>query len=427
MLTDLLALAYPSFGLKNLRPYFSTPYLIKGFLTALPLSLFIYLAYFGLESTIYLKTIDSLAALAGFYLLLGSNRQTLFWSGFFIGLFWFYWIGFSFRYYDMRLFIPLMMLFVSVGYGVIFWAVGLFRHPLMRALLFWLMSYFHPLNFNWFVPELTLIDSFFGIEKWQFGLFLVGVVLLRNRNVRYRWLAILPLLLAVEWRSAPPLPLPEEKIYLSRITTPQATKWKEPYKSRTIEKNFEEIRRAIERGYDVIILHESAFATFLNSRPDLMERLKNLSEKIAIVTGGLYYDYETKNAYNSTYYFIEGQAKIANKVVLVPFGEQIPLPGFISRYINAIVFDGAEDYIGASRPTDVKIGKNLFRNAICYEATREELFVGNPRFMIAISNNAWFAPSIEPTLQYLLLRYFSRRHHTVIFHCANMGRNAVIR
>ena len=425
MLTDLLALAYPSFGLKNLRSYFSTPYLIKGFLTALLLSLFIYLAYFGFKPTIYLKTLNSISALAGFYLLLGSRRQTLFWSGFFIGLFWFYWIGFSFRYYDMSYLIPLMMLFVSVGYGVIFWIVGLFRHPLMRALLFWLMSYFYPMNFNWFVPELTLIDSFFGIEKWQFGLFLSGIVLLLMPRKNVRWLAIIPLLLAIEWHPHPPLPLPKEKIYLSKITTPQATKWKDPFRAKTIRKNFREIEDAIDKGYDIIILHESAFATFLNTEPTLVQKLKMLSKKIAIVTGGLYFD--GRDSYNSTYYFIDGEMKIANKVVLVPFGEEIPLPRFISRYINQLVFNGAEDYIGASRPTDVKINAHTFRNAICYEATREELFVKDPPYMIAISNNAWFTPSIEPTLQYLLLRYFSRRHRTVIFHCANMGRNAVIR
>ena len=28
--------------------------------------------------------------------------------------------------------------------------------------------------------------------------------------------------------------------------------------------------------------------------------------------------------------------------------------------------------------------------------------------MIVISNNAWFIPSIEPTLQHLLLKYYSK-------------------
>ncbi len=394
-------------------------------MAAAALSIFLYLAYFGFEPTIILKSVDSIAAAAGFWILLEQRRPVLFWCGFFIGLFWFYWIGFSFRYYGMIWAIPLMLLFVSMGYGIIFWTVGLFVHPLMRALLLWLMSFFHPLNFNWLIPELTLLDSWFGISKWQFGLFLLALALMRTLKGGMRWIALLPLLGAIDYAPHPPMPLPPLKIHLCTITTPQATKWKDPYREQTYRKNFAQIQKAIDEGYDMIILHESAFATFLNTEPALVQKLRLLSHKIAIVTGGLYYD--GKNAYNSTYYFEKGRMQVANKVVLVPFGEEIPLPHLISRFINKLFFDGAEDYIGAKRPTDVKIGGTYFRNAICYEATREELFVGDPRYMIAISNNAWFTPSIEPTLQYLLLRYFSRRHHTVIFHCANMGRNAVIR
>jgi apolipoprotein N-acyltransferase len=172
-------------------------------------------------------------------------------------------------------------------------------------------------------------------------------------------------------------------------------------------------------------LSESAFAMFLNMEKEVMERLKYLSNYITIVTGGLYFD--GKDSYNSTYYFINGRVQIANKVVLVPFGEEVPLPKFISKYINRLIYDGAEDYIAASKPVDIDIKGEKFRNAICYEATRDELFVENPKFMIAISNNAWFTPSIEPTLQYLLLRYYSRKYHTTIFHSANIAKSALIR
>ena len=73
------------------------------------------------------------------------------------------------------------------------------------------------------------------------------------------------------------------------------------------------------------------------------------------------------------------------------------------------------------------IGGVPFRNAVCYEATCPELFEGEPKYMIAISNNAWFTPSVESTLQRLLMEYFSKRHGTVIFHAANMAGTGVIR
>lgn len=67
-----------------------------------------------------------------------------------------------------------------------------------------------------------------------------------------------------------------------------------------------------------------------------------------------------------------------------------------------------------------------FRSAICYEGTNDKLFEGNPKQMIVISNNAWFSPSTEQTLQYLLLRLYTKKYQTVIYHSANSGKSGVI-
>ena len=320
--------------------------------------------------------------------------------------------------------IPLMLLFVSLAYGVMFWIIGLFR-PIIRAILFALISFVHPLNYNWFIPEASLLDSFFGVEKWQFFAILLSISIFITLKVKWRYVALLGILLAINPNPNHKLPLPKQSIYLSALNTPQDLKWEDSYRDKSIDINLAIINDAIDKKYDIVLLSESAFALFLNQEPYIMQILKDLSHKISIVTGGLYYD--GKDSYNSTYYIIDGEVQIANKVVLVPFGEEIPLPKFISTFINKIVYDGAEDYIAAENPTEVDIHGEVFRNAICYEATREELFVGDPKFMLAISNNAWFTPSIEPTLQKLLLRYFSRVHNTVIYHSATMGENALIR
>jgi apolipoprotein N-acyltransferase len=304
-----------------------------------------------------------------------------------------------------------------------FWFVGLFS-PILRVLAILGLSYIHPLNYNWFVPEMAFIDSIFGIEKWQFALILTALALTIMIKRPWRYLSLFIMIGAVEWSGHTPLPLPSQRIYLSQLQTPQKLKWQKSYRDESIQINLNIIYDAIAKQYDIVVLSESAFALFLNKTPSLLTKLKALSKEITIVTGALYYDGE--HSYNSTYYFIDGKMQIANKVVLVPFGEEIPLPKFISKTINALVYNGAEDYIAASSPSDIDIKGEVFRNAVCYEATREELFVGEPQYMIAISNNAWFTPSIEPTLQKLLLRYFSKRHHTVIFHAATIGKSAVI-
>jgi apolipoprotein N-acyltransferase len=424
MLKHFLALAYPSFKIKNLRGYFTTSNITEGFLTALLLSIFIYIAHFDLFSETILKVINSFNALLGFYLLLSSDKKTLFWSGFFIGILWFFWIGFSFRYYDATFVIPLMMLFVGLGYGLLFWIIGIFESPYARLLLFVGFSFVHPLSFNWLILELTLLDSFFGITKWQFALFLLSIAIFITLKSRYKALALLALLGSFNYQPHVSLPLSNQKIYLSQTKVQQDIKWEDSYKDESVQNNLNIIYKAIEQKADIVIISESSFAMFLNVEPLLMQKLKTLSKKITIVTGALYAD--GTDSYNSTYYFIDGEVTVANKVILVPFGEEIPLPKFLKKIINDTFYNGAEDYKTAKKPTDIKINGEIFRNAICYEATREELFEGNPKFMIATSNNAWFTPSVEPTLQKLLLRYFSQKHHTVIYHVANMRGTAII-
>jgi apolipoprotein N-acyltransferase len=46
--------------------------------------------------------------------------------------------------------------------------------------------------------------------------------------------------------------------------------------------------------------------------------------------------------------------------------------------------------------------------------------------MIVLSNNGWFTPSIEPTLQKLLLQYYSKKYGTTIYHSVNMSESYVV-
>ncbi len=424
MLHNLFKVEKPRFRYEAFRSLFRLRFFLTGSAAALMLATFIYLDYFGFRPVPLLRFADSLLALGAFYLLLTIPRAALWWAGFWTGILWFYWIALSFRYYDVAWLMPLMILFVAAGYGLFFWIIGLFAHPLMRALLFGLFSYFHPMSFNWFIPELSLIHTYFGIEKWQFALFLLGIALLASLPKWYKAAGLLLLAGAFNPDYDTKLALPDNRIMLTDSHVSQEKKWDEAYLPETIENNIATILDAINEKYDMVILNESVFPMFLNTDLNLTRRLQELSNEIVIVAGALYHD--GTSAYNSTYYFDHGKIYIANKVILVPFGEEIPLPKFLARWINDIFYNGAEDYKTAKKPVDLKLSTGTFRNAICFEATRDELFAGNPRTMIAISNNAWFTPSIEPTLQRLLLEYFSKKYGTVIYHSANMGISTII-
>jgi len=117
---------------------------------------------------------------------------------------------------------------------------------------------------------------------------------------------------------------------------------------------------------------------------------------------------------------------VANKVILVPFGENNPLPDWLGDLVNDIFYDGAVDYEASSVITDYKIDDTIYRNAICYEACSEALYRGEPKEMIVLSNNGWFTPSIQATQQRLLLEYYSRKYGTKIYHSVNKSASYII-
>jgi apolipoprotein N-acyltransferase len=177
------------------------------------------------------------------------------------------------------------------------------------------------------------------------------------------------------------------------------------------------IDQAISDGSRIVVLPESAFPLFLDHSEILLSVLKQKSYQIAIITGAL--GTSDNKLYNSTYLFDKGEVKRLDKLILVPFGEEIPLPNFIKDLINRLFFDSAIDYSHASSVSDYEIDGVKIRNAICYEATRDELFINEPKFMIAITNNAWFTPSTQPNLQSKLLKLKAYKYKTIIYHSVN--------
>ncbi|MEA1917608.1 MAG: apolipoprotein N-acyltransferase, partial [Campylobacterota bacterium] len=86
----------------------------------------------------------------------------------------------------------------------------------------------------------------------------------------------------------------------------------------------------------------------------------------------------------------------------------------------------ALEYSTTPYPSDFTIKGVKFRNAICYEATCSEIYEDNPEYVVATSNNGWFVPSIEPTLQNLLIKYYARKYNSTVLHVTNMSGSKVI-
>lgn len=381
--------------------------------------------------------INTIAGLLSLYLLLQNDKKVWFWFGFFMATLWFWWISISFKNYGFTWAIPIGILLTSFIFAMLFAILAsiseylsqkIFAHYqnlsllLLKASVLLTFSYIHPLGFDWYKTELIFTNSYLGIEKWQFSIILLAIVL--SLHTKKIYLLSLVLLAYPYQTHFQQVSEPQQDIVISNFNINVQDKWNPNLQQLHIYAVFKEIDEAIAKKKSLIVLPESIFALFLNRQTQLMEGLLARSKQINIVLGALYMDGTIPR--NSSYIFKDGEYSIANKVVLVPFGEANPLPSFLGDFINQIFFDGAPDYFAASQPTDYTLGTTTYRNAICYEACSEELYEGKPKNMIVISNNGWVAPSIEPTQQRILLQYYSKKYGTTIYHSVNMSPSYII-
>ena len=397
--------------------------ILYGLLTAVLFSAFIYLEHYAFTIKI-LNTFFGILAIGAFLYL---PKRSVLAAGFFVGLFWFYWIGYSFEYNGVGFMTPIITFSFAIMYMLFFGVLALTNKVYIRAILFFALSFFEPLGSNWMQVQLVFVDSYIGIMKYQLIIVLAALTLPNYINNKYK---LAPLLLLVLASSAIPSGVKDQKLSelkIKLVTTDikQDVKWTRKAFAPTVEMTMKEIRSAIDNKYDLIVLPESVYPLYMNKSPQLINMLKKLSLEISIVAGSLLS--EGKNHYNVTYMFQDGEYSVAKKMILVPFGEYIPLPKFAQKFINEMFFDGTSDFVTASEPTDFIIKDVKFRNAICYEATCPELYEGEVNFLIATSNNAWFTPSIEPTLQKLLMRYYARKNGVTIYHSANYKGSGIVK
>jgi len=418
-------------------------------LTALTGSVWLYLAWAELSSA----WIETPAALLFFLLLFHGERHTWFWTGVFLGLFWFWWIGVSFFHYGHPWAVGPVILSVALIYGLLFWIMAFgaewtgsraerlfsLRPSLVtaaaKAVLLWLWSFIHPFGFDWFKPELPLVHTVFGVTGYSFAFFLAGSLFLGAAFRRRGSSLPMPVMLfsscllfapALDFHQARVLPGdPEGKIVLAGTKIPVEEKWRDEKRREQIMAVLKRIDGAVAEKKRAVIFPESVLPLFLNRTPGILRPLRKRSRHIDIVLGSLCLSPDRQNR-NSAYFFHDGNYTIADKVVLVPFGEANPLPAWAGRWINRIFFDGAPDYRAARNPTDFFIDGKKYRAAICFEGTSEQLYRDRPRRMVLLSNNGWFYPSVEPTLQRVLLEYYHRKYGTEIWHSVNMGESYVI-
>lgn len=384
------------------------------------LSIFLYLEAFEIEA----KLLNSVVVLPALYIFLTATRKQSFVIGTLLAFFWFWWVGLSFRFTDYFFLAFIVPVLVSVIYGAIFYLASFL--PVWGRALFFAYGFviIEPFGFAWLKLDLITTNTFFSANSLAFVLIMASLAGFYYVRSIYRWLLFLLLLPAI-WLPTPDMPsMPDLSIKLVESKVPQAIKWEREYLNIQIADTLDQIDQAITDGYEMIVLPEAVIPHFLNKNRELLELIRYKSYEITIIMGSLYL--EGRLPYNSAYIFVDGNLTVANKMFLVPFGEGNPLPKWLGAHINRIFFDNAEDYKTAEKPTDYQVNGVMFRNAICYEAGIETLYKNAPDYIIAISNNGWFVPSIEPAMQRLFMKLYGKRHGVVVLHSSNESKSEVV-
>lgn len=376
------------------------------------------------KNGIFLPYINAIFALISVFVALNIDRKYRFFFGFFVGILWFYWmvLGFRYSHSSMSNFIAISVIIIGVIYGIVFYFLLFFNNKFWRVFTISVIGHVAILGFDWLIIESLFAFSIFRVDKISFIFILLCVAIFSIMESKRRIFALCALIFAIDF-SYVDVKIPPN-IFISQMNVNQQVKWGEETKI-VSERNLGIIDEAIEKGDKMVILPETAFPFPLNRYIAMFDKLKEKSHSITIIAGSWFT--ENFESFNSTYIFENGEVQIMKKTFLAPFGEYMPLPSFMAEIVSKITGFSFDTLTQSKEGLhDVNTETLSFRSAICYEATKREIYKNNPKFMIVISNNAWFSPSIEPILQMMIIKYYARLHKTLVIHTVNGTKSMVI-
>ena len=117
-----------------------------------------------------------------------------------------------------------------------------------------------------------------------------------------------------------------------------------------------------------------------------------------------------------------------DKVKLVPFGEFIPLEGYLWSFLDIIGLNLTNTLPGYEiKP--INTGKLRISPSICYEIAFDELVrktAKNSNILLTVSNDTWFGKSIGPIQHLEIAQNRALEHKKPLIRSTNSGISAII-
>lgn len=231
---------------------------------------------------------------------------------------------------------------------------------------------------------------------------------------------------AIDWtQPAARQPL---KVAAVQANIPEFMKWKRELREEIYQRHVDASEAFLD--HDVIVWPETAIPTFYHiaEKEFISHYAHQLSQHNAeIVAGTFTHQPATEEIYNSMV-TISNPPRFYSKQHLVPFGEYLPLRGLFHFFDRLVQIPASNLSPGQGAPLMI-IGHRPVGVSICYEAVfGEEILMAVPyaQWLINITNDAWFGPSLAPHQHLQIARVRAAETGRYMVRAANTGISAII-
>ncbi len=194
-------------------------------------------------------------------------------------------------------------------------------------------------------------------------------------------------------------------------------------------------RATAGQGVDVVVWPETAFPEYISYAPQYRRDLTAVAQELqsdfligarefrqpparGLVYNGAFLISHTTGAVVDQYY----------KHVLLPFGERIPLSGWLPQLRTLL--PGVADYAAGDGPRVLLTPKGRLGMSICYEGIIDgymhDLAALRPDVLVNITNDSWFGDTREPLFHLLLQSMRAIEYRLPLFRVANTGISAYV-
>lgn len=223
-----------------------------------------------------------------------------------------------------------------------------------------------------------------------------------------------------------------------QASIPQDEKWDEALLQSNIESHLALSRHAVGRDARLLVWPESAVGYELDLYPEVRKQINDFvsREGVFLLTGNDDRERATDGAVRSYVgaKLISPDGAIAlryHKMRLVPFGEYLPLPTFLSSFLPVRrLVQGVSDFTPGATPSIGRAQGVPVGVFICYEAIFPGLVrrfpLAGAQVLFNLTNDGWYGTSAAPYQHYAMARFRAVENHRFLVRAANTGISAII-